>query len=95
MGLVDLVIDTTLIGCQIVMSALIVKNYFHVFRLKAPLSFALAILSLILLSHSIVMFILEIELSASLLIKFVDLPFLSLCILDLIGICAIYYVSRL
>ena len=46
MGLVDLVIDTTLIGCQIVMSALIVKNYFHVFRLKAPLSFALAILSL-------------------------------------------------
>ncbi len=96
MGLIDLAVDTVLIGCQAIMSGLIVRNYFHIFKLKAPLSFALAALSLILLAHSITMFVLEAELSGSLATRVVDLPpFLVLCVLDLIGICIIYYVSRI
>ncbi len=95
MGLIDLAVDTALIGCQAIMSGLIVRNYFHIFKLKAPLSFALATLSLILLAHSITMFVLEAELSGSLAMKVVDLPFLALCILDLIGVCIIYYISRI
>lgn len=95
MGLIDLAVDTILIGCQVIMSGFIVRNYFHIFKLKAPLSFALASLSLILLAHSIVMFVLEAELSSTLTVKVVDMPFLALCILDLVGICIIYYVSRI